>query len=83
MDKQYKDTFDKNAATRTKYNIEDVENNVAHRQWVTKNNRSNWAQIESPDSNRAVFDGAVTQEAGVVAKEESQEAANEAAILKS
>lgn len=43
MNKQYKDTFDKNAATRTKYNIEDVENNVAHRQWVTKNNRSNWA----------------------------------------
>jgi len=43
MAAQKKQTFDKNAATRTKYHVENVENNVAHRQWVTRNNRSNWA----------------------------------------
>jgi len=43
MAAQFKQTWDKNAATRTKYNVEDVENNVAHRQWVTKNKTGNWA----------------------------------------
>jgi len=32
MDAQYKQTYDKNAATRTKYNWENVENNVNHNQ---------------------------------------------------
>ena len=43
MAAQFKQTWDKNAATRTKYNVEDVENNVAHRQWVNKNKTGNWA----------------------------------------
>jgi hypothetical protein len=43
MASQYKQTFDKNAATRTKYNIENVENNVHHGQWVVKNRPGNWA----------------------------------------
>ena len=43
MASQYKATYDKNAATRTKRVVEGIENNVAHSQWVVRNNRSNWA----------------------------------------
>jgi len=48
MASQYKQTFDKNAATRTKYNNENVANNVVHNQWVTRSmpstlNTARWA----------------------------------------
>ena len=33
MAAQYKQTYNKNAATRTKYNNEEVANNVVHNQW--------------------------------------------------
>ena len=36
MASQYKQTFDKNAATRTKYVNTDVANNVVHDQWVVR-----------------------------------------------
>jgi hypothetical protein len=81
MANQQRQTFDKNAATRTKYNVEEVENNVAHRQWVTRNNRNNWAQVSAPeapavtpDSNRATFDAAVAHADKVVNTEHSSEA---------
>lgn len=87
MASQAKATFDKNAATRTKYNIEEVENNVHHHQWVTRHNRSNWAQVDSeaytPDSARKTFEKSVSSAAAVVAKQKADEAASNAAVAKS
>ena len=40
MASQFKQTFDKNAATRTKYVNEDVANNVVHNQWVVRSDPS-------------------------------------------
>ena len=46
-------TFDKNAATRTKYVNENVQNNVNHDQWVVRTDPSTlntavWAQASAP-----------------------------------
>jgi len=84
MAAQYKQTYDKNAATRTKYVNEDVANNVVHNQWQVRtdsssSNTGRWAQISepapvTPDSNRASFDAAVKKASEVVATEKSSEA---------
>ena len=53
MASQYKATFDKNAATRTKYVNNNVANNVVHDQWVRRTDPSTlntavWAQTSAP-----------------------------------
>jgi len=89
MAAQYKQTFDKNAATRTKYQWENVENNVNHNQWVVRTdpttlNTGIWAQVSAegdeekekaatPDSNRAIFDADVAAAAATVAEENRSE----------
>ena len=53
MSSQKKATFDKNAATRTKYVNNNVANNVVHDQWVVRTDPSTlntavWAQASAP-----------------------------------
>jgi len=53
MASQKKQTFDKNAATRTKYVNQNVANNVVHNQWVGRHDPSTlntaiWAQTTNP-----------------------------------
>jgi len=85
MASQKKATFDKNAATRTKYVNENVANNVVHNQWVVRSDPSTlntaiWAQTSAPekkavtpDSNRASFEASVAAAAATVATEHSSE----------